>query len=143
MWFPSFTAFFLHSTTALPSFAISNTSHLLTPSPSNDFLASQPALEAISHRKPVLGQAFVMMSAERRGSDLDAWLIQAEHCGLPEFQKMARGIRLDYAAVKGAFSSEWSQGQVEAQVNCLKLQKRIVFGRANFDLLRLRVLCRV
>jgi len=25
----------------------------------------------------------------------------------------------------------------------LKLQKRIVFGRANFDLLRLRVLCRV
>ena len=33
--------------------------------------------------------------------------------------------------------------QVEAQVNCLKLQKRIVFGRANFDLLRLRVLCRI
>ncbi|WP_052567995.1 transposase [Ktedonobacter racemifer] len=84
-----------------------------------------------------------MMLAVRRGSDLDAWLIQAEHCGLPEFHKMARGIRLDYAAVKPAFSSEWSQGQVEAQVNCLKLQKRIVFGRANFDLLRLRVLCRV
>ncbi len=90
-----------------------------------------------------LGQAFVMMLAERRGSDLDAWLIQAEQCSLPEFHKMARGIRLDYPAVKAAFSSEWSQGQVEAQVNCLKLQKRIVFGRANFDLLRLRVLCRV
>jgi transposase len=90
-----------------------------------------------------LGQGFVMMLAERRGTDLDAWLTQAEHSGLPEFKKMAKGIRLDYAAVKAAFSSEWSQGQVEAQVNCLKLQKRIVFGRANFDLLRLRVLCRV
>ena len=90
-----------------------------------------------------LGQGFVMMLAERRGADLDAWLIQAEHSGLPEFKKMANGIRLDYAAVKAAFSSVWSQGQVEAQVNCLKLQKRIVFGRANFDLLRLRVLCRV
>jgi transposase len=56
---------------------------------------------------------------------------------------MAKGIRQDYAAVKAAFSSEWSNGQVEAQVNCLKLQKRIVFGRANFDLLRLRVLARV
>ncbi len=33
-------------------------------------------------------------------------------------------------------------GQVEAQVNCLKLQKRLMFGRANFDLLRLRVLRR-
>ncbi|WP_307811861.1 ISL3 family transposase [Ktedonobacter sp. SOSP1-85] len=90
-----------------------------------------------------LGQGFVMMLAERRGGDLDAWLTQAEHSGLPEFRKMANGIRLDYVAVKAAFSSEWSQGQVEAQVNCLKLQKRIVFGRANFDLLRLRVLCRV
>lgn len=90
-----------------------------------------------------LGQDFVMMLAEQRGADLDAWLTQAAHSGLPEFKKMANGIRLDYAAVKAAFSSEWSNGQVEAQVNCLKLQKRIVFGRANFDLLRLRVLCRV
>lgn len=90
-----------------------------------------------------LGQGFVMMLAERRATDLDTWLTQAEHSELPEFKKMAKGIRLDYAAVKAAFSSEWSQGQVEAQVNCLKLQKRIVFGRANFDLLRLRVLLRV
>ncbi len=90
-----------------------------------------------------LGQGFVMMLAEGREGDLDAWLVQAEQSGLPEFRKMAKGIRLDYAAVKAAFTSQWSNGQVEAQVNCLKLQKRIVFGRANFDLLRLRVLCRV
>jgi transposase len=31
-------------------------------------------------------------------------------------------------------------GQVEAQVNCLELQKRLMFGRATFDLLLLRVL---
>jgi len=90
-----------------------------------------------------LSQEFVMMLAERRPADLESWLTQAEKSGLPEFKKMAKGIRLDYAAVKAAFSSEWSNGQVEAQVNCLKLQKRIVFGRANFDLLRLRVLSRV
>lgn len=90
-----------------------------------------------------LGQGFVMMLCEHREKDLDTWLTQAEGCNLPEFKKMAKGIRLDYAAVKAAFTSEWSNGQVEAQVNCLKLQKRIVFGRANFDLLRLRVLCRV
>jgi transposase len=90
-----------------------------------------------------LGQGFVMLLAERRDTDLDAWLAQAEQSGLPEFKKMAKGICLDYAEVKAAFTSEWSQGQVEAQVNCLKLQKRIMFGRANFGLLRLRVLCRV
>jgi hypothetical protein len=31
----------------------------------------------------------------------------------------------------------------KAQVNCLKRKPRIVFGRANFDLLRLRVLYRI
>jgi transposase len=39
-------------------------------------------------------------------------------------------------------ASKWSNGPVEAQVNCLKLQKRLMFGRANFDLLRLHVLLR-
>ncbi len=55
-------------------------------------------------------------------------------------QKNAKGIRQEYMAVKAAFAFEWSIGQVEVQVNCLKLQKQIVFGRANFDLLRLRIL---
>jgi transposase len=90
-----------------------------------------------------ISQAFVSMLAERRDKDLDGWLVQAEQSGIAELKGFAKGIRLDYAAVKAAFSSMWSNGQVEAQVNCLKLQKRIVFGRANFDLLRLRVLCRV
>jgi transposase len=90
-----------------------------------------------------LGHQFVVMLAEHRDRDLDAWFQTAEQSTLPEFRKMAGGIRLDYAAVRAAFSSIWSNGQVEAQVNCLKLQKRIVSGRANFDLLRLCVLCRV
>jgi transposase len=59
-----------------------------------------------------LSQEFVMMLAERREADLDAWLIQAERSGLPEFKKMAHGIRQDYAAVKAAFSSEWSNDHV-------------------------------
>ena len=89
-----------------------------------------------------LSQEFVMMLAERRTAELENWLTQAEKSGLPEFKKMASGIRQDDAAVKAALSSEWSNGPVEAQVNCLKLQKRLMFGRANFDLLRLHVLRR-
>jgi transposase len=101
--------------------------------------AGHPDLE----RAYQLSQEFVMMKASRREADLDTWLTQAERSGLPEFKKMAKGIHQDYAAVKAAFSSKWSNGQVEAQVNCLKREIRIVFGRANFDLLRLRVLCRI
>ena len=80
------------------------------------------------------------MLADRRDMDLDAWLVQAEHSGIAELKSFAQGLRRDYAAVRVAFSSRWSYGQVEALLNCLKLQKRQMFGRATFDLLRLRVL---
>ena len=80
------------------------------------------------------------MLAQRRGTDLDAWLVQAKHSGIAELQSFAQGIRRDYVAVCTAFSSPWSNGQVEGQVNRLKLQKRQMYGRAKFDLLRRHVL---
>ena len=89
-----------------------------------------------------LTQAFVSMLAEHQDTDLDNWLAQAEQCGIRELKSFANGIRRDYAAVRATFTSQWSNGPVEAQVNCLKLQKRLMFGRANFDLLRLHVLRR-
>jgi transposase len=100
--------------------------------------AAHPDLESAYQ----LSQAFVSMLAEHRAQDLDDWLLQAKQSTLREFKSFAQGLRRDYAAVKAAFSSQWSNGQVEAQVNCLKLQKRLMFGRANFDLLRLHVLRR-
>jgi transposase len=87
-----------------------------------------------------LSQTFVLMLSERRDKDLDEWLVQAQHSGIAELKSFAQGIRRDYAAVRAAFSSPWSNGQVEAQVNCLKRKPRLMFGRAKFDLLRLRVL---
>ena len=44
------------------------------------------------------------------------------------------------AAVRAALSEPWSNGQTEGQVHRLKLIKRQMYGRANFDLLRLRVI---
>jgi transposase len=89
-----------------------------------------------------LAQAFVSMLADHRDTDLENWLAQAEQSGIRELKSFAAGIRRDYAAVGATFTSRWSNGPVEAQVNCLKLQKRLMFGRANFDLLRLHVLQR-
>jgi len=67
-----------------------------------------------------LSQEFVMMLAERREADLDPWLTQAERRGLPEFKKLAHGIRQDYAAVKAAFSSEWSNGKARGASQLLE-----------------------
>lgn len=87
-----------------------------------------------------LVQSFCTLLRERQGDQLDSWLEKAERCGLDVFRNFAAGLRKDYAAVKAALTYEWSQGQVEGQVNRLKLIKREMYGRANFDLLRKKVI---
>ncbi|HEU5102597.1 MAG TPA: ISL3 family transposase [Roseiflexaceae bacterium] len=89
-----------------------------------------------------LVQAFQTMLRERRVEQLASWLAQARACGVRELRRFALGLRQDDAAVRAAFVYPWSQGQTEGQVNRLKQIKRQMYGRAKFDLLRLRVLHR-
>jgi len=86
------------------------------------------------------GQAFLQMVRERQPDALLPWLEAVQKDGPAALQGFVRGLRRDYAAVKAALTVEWSNGQTEGQVNRLKLLKRQMYGRANFDLLRLRVL---
>ena len=51
-----------------------------------------------------------------------------------------RGLTDDRAAVEAGLSQEWSNGPTEGHVNKLKLLKRQMYGRANVDLLRQRML---
>ncbi len=50
------------------------------------------------------------------------------------------GLLRDEGAVRTALTEDWNSGQVEGQVTKVKVVKRLMFGRANFDLLRRRVL---
>jgi transposase len=87
-----------------------------------------------------LAQSFTQMVRERNEAALDSWFEAVEESGLAELRTFAAGLRRDEAAVRAGLSLPWSQGQVEGQVNRLKLIKRSGYGRANFDLLRQRVL---
>ena len=87
-----------------------------------------------------LSLRFRAMMKAKQADGLGDWCVEAgEVVGLSGF---VRGIRQDYAAVEEAMRSEWSNGQTEGQVNRLKTIKRAMYGRANFELLRLRVLAR-
>jgi len=79
---------------------------------------------------------------ERRGTDLEGWLRQAATCGVPELAGVAQSLQHDLPAVQAAIDSGYSNGQTEGQVTRIKLIKRQGYGRAKFDLLRLRVLYR-
>jgi transposase len=87
-----------------------------------------------------LARSFREMIEDRQSEKLDEWLHQAENSRIVEFERCATSLRADYDAVKAALIYSWSNGQVEGQVNRLKLIKRQMYGRANFGLLRKRVL---
>jgi hypothetical protein len=46
----------------------------------------------------------------------------------------------EYDAVRAAIVLPWSNGQIEGQIHRLKLLKRQMYGRANLDLLRIRLI---
>jgi transposase len=85
-------------------------------------------------------QSFVRIVRYRFSKTLDPWLAAVTENQIPELSGLARSIGQDKAAVLAALSLPWSNGQVEGQVNRLKLIKRQMYGRAKFDLLRVRVL---
>ncbi|AWZ10115.1 MULTISPECIES: transposase [unclassified Streptomyces] len=61
---------------------------------------------------------------------------------MPALHSLVNGLRRDQDAVIAGLSSPWSSGQVEGQNTRVKFIKRAGYGRANFDLLRKRILHR-
>jgi transposase len=83
---------------------------------------------------------FTEMLRKRQPEQLRPWLDVARTSDLRELKSLADGIERDYAAVEAALRLPYSTGPVEGNINRLKLIKRSGYGRASFDLLRLRVL---
>jgi transposase len=77
----------------------------------------------------------------RKEEELSGWLKKVSESAIAELISFAKGLERDEAAVRAGLSLKWSQGPVEGAINKLKLIKRSMYGRANFDLLRTRVLC--
>lgn len=85
-------------------------------------------------------RSFVDMVRHKQPEVLDPWLEACAGSSVKALRTFAAGIRQDYQAVRSALALPWSNAQTEGQVTRLKFIKRQMYGRANFDLLRQRVL---
>lgn len=85
---------------------------------------------------------FQTMVRDRQPYMFDEWLAHCRKSQIAAFIRFADGLTKDYAAVRAALETVWSNGQTEGQINRLKLLKRQMYGRAKLDLLRRRVLYR-
>jgi transposase len=101
-----------------------------------DILSRCPELDALAGHI----RAFAKMMANLDGHLLDEWIAAACDSGLAPLAAYARGLTADYDAVRNGLTLPHSSGAVEGNVNRIKMLKRQMYGRANFDLLRIRIL---
>ena len=87
-----------------------------------------------------LVQQFASMLHTRTGEQLDTWLEQVRASQIRELQSFVLAVERDKAAVVAGLTLPQNNGLVEGKVNKLKLIKRMGYGRAEFPLLRQRVL---
>jgi transposase len=104
-------------------------------------------LQAICQANPILAQLHDLaqhfgglIRGEQPPESYKAWLTTVAASNIKHLQTFATELKRDDDAVRAAMISPWSNGQTEGQVNRLKLLKRQMYGRASFNLLRLRVL---
>jgi transposase len=71
---------------------------------------------------------------------LRGWLEEAQRYEAPALRRFAASLKKDLGAVEAGLTEQWSNGPVEDFIHKLKLVKRQGYGRANFDLLRARML---
>jgi transposase len=87
-----------------------------------------------------LAQDFATLVRQRQPTQRAAWLQRAATSPLEALRRFAKGLSEDYDAVKAGVPLPWSTGPVEGHINCLKMLKRQMFGRAHLALLSCRFL---
>jgi len=71
---------------------------------------------------------------------LDQFIERYAKCRSKPIQSFASGLRSDLDAIKNSVISDLSNGFVEGRNNKIKVIKRIMYGRAKIDLLRVKIL---
>ncbi|HZM84701.1 MAG TPA: transposase [Candidatus Limnocylindrales bacterium] len=99
-------------------------------------LARCPELDALARHVA----AFADIMCHLRGDQIGEWMNAVAADTLPALHSLLTGLRPDLDAVTAGLTLPWSSGAVEGHVNRIKMIKRQMFGRANFDLLRKRIL---
>ncbi|MCW8381569.1 ISL3 family transposase [Streptomyces justiciae] len=118
----------------------------LTRHPDNLSSGQQLRLKHITARCPELADlrrhiaSFATMMKSLDGHHLPRWIKAAEGSDLPPLRNFARNLTKDLDAVTAGLTLPYSSGIVEGHVNRVKFLKRQAYGRANFDLLRRRIL---
>jgi transposase len=85
-------------------------------------------------------EEFRLMIKNKSVEKLDDWINKVLSTNIKEFKSFVNGLLKDISAVKNAIIYHYSNGLAEGHINRLKVIKRIMYGRANLDLLKIKCL---
>lgn len=103
---------------------------------SDEFLETFPKLKVIHE----IVQSFRSLVRNQDHLGLELWIAKYEELDLPYFQTFIQSVKGDLTAVKNALHFSWNNGILEGEINKLKTIKRMMYGRANHELLKRRIL---
>lgn len=84
--------------------------------------------------------SFINAIKNRDSTQLQRWLDSALNSQFKQIRHFARHIQADLGCIMAALQNPFSNGRTEGHVHRLKMIKRMMYGRAKFELLRKRVL---
>jgi transposase len=79
---------------------------------------------------------FAKMITGLHGDRLDSWIAAVRTDDLPHLHAFANGLERDHAAVLNGLTLPYSSGAVGGKVGRDQVLERLMFGRADLDLLR-------
>ena len=83
-----------------------------------------------------LAQSFGQIVRKREGHRLGDWMKQVNESTFRDVKRIAAGLQRDQEEILSGLTLIYSNGQVEGQINKLKLIKRQGYGRASLHVIR-------
>jgi len=87
-----------------------------------------------------ISSEFRTILKSKNPENLFAWMDAAAFLEIPELNSFIAGLKLDIEAVKNAIIYDHSNGIAEGTINKIKVIKRVMYGRCQFQLLRSKCL---
>lgn len=73
-------------------------------------------------------------------NELKKWMDKAQDLQIPKINSFVNEFNRDFDVVKNSIKYEYNNELAEGSVNKLKVIKRIMYGRCNFETLRIKTL---
>lgn len=107
---------------------------------------SENQLDKVFKKFPIIKEIIELVKEfkttlkSKKVENLLQWMNKASSLNIKELNSFINGMKKDIDAVKNAVLYDYNNGLAEGKINKLKLNKRIMYGRCGFDLLRNKVL---